>query len=104
MSRASQRKENVIANGFHDALKGHHVDSNPYIHPRGRALWLEGYNKGLVEKRKRARVQRRKDRLNPDESWPLTSLWRLWYAFKDLFSGRVGSAAQNPARRRGFGL
>lgn len=100
MSRAAQRKNNIIAIGRQDALKGYSKAVNPYLKPEGRGLWLEGWEKGHVEYNKRKRENRRKRRLNPEET-VLVSVWKLWYGFKDLFSGRFTSTAQTPARKRG---
>lgn len=104
VSKAQQRWDNCVAAGRKAGLNGDRPDCNPYIHPRGRSAWYKGHEQGSVERRKRARVAKRKDRVDSMEGWPVSRLWRVWYAFTDLFSGKVASTAQAPARKRGFGL
>lgn len=99
MSRAAQRKNNIIATGRQDGLRGYKRDTNPYYHGEARGLWYQGWEKGNVERRVIQRERKRDRRIGKDSyfGW----FWRPWERFKDLFSGRIDSAAQTPARRRG---
>lgn len=98
MSKSAQRKNRVIAEGRQAALSayGWHRDSNPYYHPRYRALWYQGWDEGAALRRKQVRVAKRKRRSANSR------LWRAWYVFVDIVNGEW-SPAQTPVQRPGRG-
>ncbi|QVD49327.1 hypothetical protein LUCX_257 [Xanthomonas phage vB_XciM_LucasX] len=76
MSKNGQRRDTIFAEGKRWALLGWSIEQNPYLHPRARAVWREGWEKGHTELLKRRREGRRRLRTT---STLLGWFWRPVY-------------------------
>jgi ribosome modulation factor len=100
MSKSSQRKNNVVAEGRKHALQGGSREHNPYRGGPKRRFWLEGWEVGSVALFRVRRVAKRTEREK-------SRFWRWIFCITDLFDpeSRQPSkkrTAQTPARRRGM--
>lgn len=75
MAKATQRKNSIIAIGRKVGYQGGARARCPYIHPKTRALWLEGWDQGFIARRIELRKQRLKKQQNGN--W----LQRKWHRF-----------------------
>lgn len=83
MSKAAQRKNNVMAIGRHHALRGVNRADNPYYAGRMRKLWFEGWDQGFILRHKQRREGKRRRRTA--DTALLKRFWKGWYGFLGLF-------------------